>query len=126
MKVLVSSLLAPRITTSTLTKSNDSLNTKGWIGNKSCLVIITRTSMSIARPNITTGLPDRQQTWPYILQMASGKTLPVLMETLLKLALEWHLVQTWVSTAKITDKFILGLEVLHAHDVSIYFEGHVL
>jgi hypothetical protein len=107
-------------------KSNDSLNAKGWIGNKSCLVTInTRTSMIIAQPNITIGLPDRQQTWPYVLQMASGETLLVFIETLLELALEWHLVRTWVSTAKIINKFILRLG-LHAYDVTRDLESRVL
>jgi hypothetical protein len=31
----------------------------------------------------------------------------------------WHLLQTWVFTAKITNEFILRLDVLQVHDPSI-------
>lgn len=99
-------------------------NTKGWIGNKSCLVTVnTRASMSIARPNITIGLPDRQQTWPYVLQMTSGETLLVLIDTVR--AGPGMASCTDLGVHSLIDKFILGL-VLHAYDVSMDLEGCVL
>jgi hypothetical protein len=69
-------------------KDNDSLNAEGWIGGKSCLVIIgTGAPITIARLDITAGLPKRELTRSYILQMASVETHPVLKEALVELLL---------------------------------------
>jgi hypothetical protein len=54
--------------------------------------------------------------------MVLEETVPILMEMLLEL----HLVRTWVSIAKIIEKLILLLEILHAHDGSMDLEVCVL
>jgi hypothetical protein len=52
-------------------KGDDSLNVVGWIGDESCLMKFrTGASVTIARPDITAGLPERELTW----HMASGET----------------------------------------------------
>lgn len=59
-------------------------------GVTTCLVTTDNgPSIATARPDIT-GLPERKVTQPYILQMASGKTLPALNEVLVKVTLEWY------------------------------------
>jgi hypothetical protein len=56
---------------------------KGWIQDKPCLVTMdTRASVTITRPDITVGLPNREPSQPCILQMVSRETLPVLKEAL--------------------------------------------
>jgi hypothetical protein len=66
-------------------KGDDSLNVEEQTGDKSCLATIdTRASVTIVRQDITAGLPEREQTWPYVLQMESGKTFPVLKEAIVE------------------------------------------
>jgi hypothetical protein len=52
------------------------------IGDKPYILTTdTKASVMITRPNITAGLPERedtQVTQPYIPHMASGNTLPIL------------------------------------------------
>jgi hypothetical protein len=57
------------------------------MGDKPCVTIFTRASMSIARPDNAAGLPKRKLSWPYIPQIASGKTFAILNEALVKLTL---------------------------------------
>jgi hypothetical protein len=53
--------------------SHCTLNTKGQIGDKSCLVIIhTGASLTTARLDITVGLLERYLSMLYVLQMALG------------------------------------------------------
>jgi hypothetical protein len=67
-------------------RNGDSRNIKGRIVDKSCcMTIYTGPSLTIIKPDITPGLPEREQTWPYILQMASEETAPVLKEVLVEL-----------------------------------------
>jgi hypothetical protein len=42
-------------------------------------------SVMITRLDITTGLPKRDLTMPYVLQMASEEILPIVKEVLVKL-----------------------------------------
>jgi hypothetical protein len=51
------------------------------------MTIDTRASVTITRPDTTIGWPERDLSTPYILQMASGKILPILKEASVKLAL---------------------------------------
>jgi hypothetical protein len=54
-------------------QGNDSLNAKGWIGDKSCIMTMDNgASLKIAKPVITAGLPESKLTQPYVLQMVSG------------------------------------------------------
>jgi hypothetical protein len=52
--------------------------------------------------------------------MASGKTIPIFIESFVDLAL-----MTWISISVIADEFILGLDVLHTHDASMDLGCHV-
>jgi predicted aspartyl protease len=92
-------------------KGNDSLNMEGQIGDKSCLMTIdTGASVTIVRLDITAGLPVRELTRPYVLQMLSGKTLLILKEALVELTLGHCPLTTWLFVTKVTDEFILGLD----------------
>jgi hypothetical protein len=82
----------------------------------------TGASVTIARPNITTGLIKRKPCRPYFLEMMYGETLPVLVE----LTLGWTKPIIWVFISKIKDEFILGLHVLRAYDVVVDLKHHVL
>jgi hypothetical protein len=51
-------------------KDNDSLNTMGWIGDKSCLLTTdSGASMATARPDINAGIPKRELTRLYVLEL---------------------------------------------------------
>lgn len=72
----------------------------------------------MARLDNTAGLPERTQP-AYVLQMASGETLPVFKEELVKLATGRRLLQTSVFVAEATDESIMGLDDLHVHDTTV-------
>jgi hypothetical protein len=75
-------------------RGNGSLNAKGWIRDKSCPVTTDTASLMIIRPDITTGLPERELTQPYVLETVSGETLTVLKGVLVELTLQRHPQQT--------------------------------
>jgi hypothetical protein len=60
------------------------------------------------------------------LQTASGETIPVLKEAFVELNLGRRVLRLWVFVAEITDKFILGLDVLRAYDASVDLGRHML
>jgi hypothetical protein len=68
--------------------------------------------MTIAMPGITTRLPKKKLSWPYVLQTVSEETLPVLKEAQVDLNLRRGVLQMWVFVTKITGEFILGLDIL--------------
>jgi hypothetical protein len=124
--VPVSSLSHPPRTLSILVRQgDDSLNVEGQIGGKSCLMTTdTGASVVIARPDITVGVPKRELTWPYFLQLALGETFTVMKEALVYPgAVRWMI---WVRVTKIIDKFILELDVLSTHGASVDLAHHVL
>jgi hypothetical protein len=125
-KAPVQLFLPPRYTLGVSQKhGHDSMNTQVGIGDKSCLIHTdTEASVTIAIPDITTGLPERDLTTSYVLQMASGETLPISKEALITLTLGRRPLTTWVFVAKITDKFIL--DRMHTHDASMDLRHHVL
>jgi hypothetical protein len=90
------------------------------------VTIDTGVSMTIARPDVTAELPKRDPPMQCALQMASEETLPILKEALVKLTLGQCPLTTWVFVANITDEFVLGLDVMHAHDPSVDLRCHVL
>jgi hypothetical protein len=51
--------------------------------------------------------------------MASEGTIPLFKGALVELTLWWLLLTAWVFITKITEEFILGLDVLHAHNEAI-------
>jgi hypothetical protein len=96
-----------------LARKDDSLNTVGQIREKQCLVMInTRVLVTRARPDITAGLPESEMTTQHDLQLMSRDTNSSLKGVLVEVKLGRHPLTTWVFTAKITNKFILGLDVL--------------
>jgi hypothetical protein len=92
---LVSSIPPFCVTLGMSTKSNDSLNDEDKIRDTPCLMTIrTGSSVTTARPDITAGLPKRELTWLYVLQMVSRETLPHLKEVLVELTLGCHPLRT--------------------------------
>jgi hypothetical protein len=73
----------------------------------------TRPSVSITKPDITAGWPESKLSQYYMLQMASGETLPTLKEALVELTLGLSLILIYVTVTKIMDEFILGVDILH-------------
>jgi hypothetical protein len=69
-------------------RSDDCLNTEGWIGDETWLVTTEiRESVSITWPDVPAGLPKKKSTQLYVLQMVSGEILPVLKEALVHLTM---------------------------------------
>jgi hypothetical protein len=64
------------------------------------MTIDTGTSVTIARPDLTAGLPETDLNTPQVLQMASGEILSILKETLMELTQGWR-PMTWVFVASI-------------------------
>jgi hypothetical protein len=64
------------------------------------------------------GMPEREMTQPYVLQMALRDTLHVLKEDLIELTLGQHPIRAWMFCAKIIDKLFLELDVLWAYKAS--------
>jgi hypothetical protein len=68
--------------------------------------------VTIAKPDVITGHTERNPSWPYVLQMAFWKSIPILKEALVKLTLGQSTLKICVFTTEIMDDFILGLDVL--------------
>jgi hypothetical protein len=61
-----------------------SLVTQGWVGGKPCHVTVdTGAYVTVARPDIAAGWPERQPNQRFTLQTVSGQALPVLKEVFL-------------------------------------------
>jgi hypothetical protein len=91
-----------------------SLVTQGWIDDKPCLVTVD-----------TGGVCDRVHA-RHCYRMArkaaeptSWEALPVLKEVYVTLTLGRLPLKVWVFVANITNEFILGLDILHAHDATV-------
>jgi hypothetical protein len=84
-----SALSAQRHALTVISENIDpSLVTQGWIGDKPCLVTVdTGAYVTVARPDIVTGWPERQPNQSLRLQTASGEALPVLKEVYVPLTL---------------------------------------
>jgi hypothetical protein len=72
------------------------------------------------------GQPERKPSRAYVLQTASGETIPVLKEALVELSLGRRALRIWVFVTEVTDEFILGLDVLRAYDASVDLGRHLL
>jgi predicted aspartyl protease len=102
------------------------LTADGWIQEKPCrLTIDTGASATVARPDIVAGLPERELSRPYVLQTASGETIPVVKEAHVELTMGRRTLRSWVFVADIKD-FILGLDILRAYDASVDIGCRVL
>jgi hypothetical protein len=91
-------------------RSDDSLNTEHMLGDKSYLVTIdTGTSLTITRPDISAQERTNLATCPVD---GVRETVPVVTEVPVELILGLHLLQAWTFITKITNEFILRLDVL--------------
>jgi hypothetical protein len=70
--------------------------------------------VTIARPDIAKGWPEGKLNQCYGLETASGESLPILKEALVKLTLGQSPKSIWVFVTEITLAFILDLDVLHS------------
>jgi hypothetical protein len=62
-------------------RTNPSLVTQGWVGNKPCLVTVdTGAYVTVARPDIAAVWAERQPNQRYTLQMVSGEALAIFKE----------------------------------------------
>jgi predicted aspartyl protease len=104
-----------------------SLSADGWVQEKPCWVTIdTGASATVARPDIVAGLPERELSQPYVLQTASGETIPVVKEAHVELTMGRRTLRSCVFVADIADDFILGLDILRAHHASVEIGRRVL
>jgi len=117
----------PRFTLNILRQGmHDSLIAEGWIQGKPCQVTIdTGASVTIAHPDKVAGQPERKPSRTYVLQTASGETIPVLKEAFIELTLGRRALRIWVFVVEVMDEFILRLDVLQAYDASMDL-GHLL
>jgi hypothetical protein len=90
------------------------------------VTINTGACVTISRPNIATGWPERKPDLCYRLKMASGESLLRLKEALVKLTLGQSPMSISVFVAEITDDFILTLDVLHTYDAFMDLGSHTL
>jgi hypothetical protein len=123
-----SSVTPPRFTVKVLAEwAEGRLTADGWIQERPCRVTIdTGASVTVARPDIVAGLPERELSRLYVLQTASGETIPVVKEAHVVLTLGRHTLRSWVFVADIMDDFILGLDILRAYDASVDIGRRVL
>jgi hypothetical protein len=99
------------------TKADTGLVTQGWVGDKPCLVTVdTGAYVTVARPDIAAGWPEKQPNPGLALQTVSGEALPIMKKVSLTLTLGRRPLKISVFVADITDELILGLEVLRAYD----------
>jgi predicted aspartyl protease len=97
-----------------------SLIADGWVQEKPYRVTIdTGASATVARPDIVAGLPERELSQPYVLQTASGETMPVVKEAHVELTMGQRTLRSWVFVADMADAFIMGLDILRANDASV-------
>jgi hypothetical protein len=64
--------------------------------------------VTVARPNLASGWPERQPNQLYTLQTVSGEVLPILKDVFLTLTLGQRPLKIWVFVASIANEFILG------------------
>jgi hypothetical protein len=81
---------------------------------------------TVARTDIVVGLPGKKPGRQCVLQVGSGRTIPVMKVALEQLTLGQRALKIWVFVADITDEFILGLDILRAYDASVDVGRHVL
>lgn len=99
----------------------------GRIGNKPCIVTVdTGASVTIARPDIVAGLPERETTKKAYLRTISGQAFPILKEALVTLTLGKRQLIIWVFVANTTEEFTLGLDVLYAYNAVVDLCRNVL
>jgi hypothetical protein len=68
--------------------------------------------VSIARPDIVAGQPERKPSRAYIFQTALGDIIPLQNEALVELTLGRQAIRICVFVAEVSDEFILWLDIL--------------
>jgi hypothetical protein len=96
---------APHHALTVITENADpSLFTQGLVGDKPCVVTVdTGPNVTVARPDIAAGWPERQPNQRFRLQTASGEAFPILKEVFLTLILGRRPLNIWVFIANITN-----------------------
>jgi hypothetical protein len=79
----------------------------------------TGANVTVARPDIAAGWPERQPDQRFRLQRASGETLTILNVVFVTLTLGRRPLKILVFVAHITNEFIIGLGILHAYSTSV-------
>jgi hypothetical protein len=124
---LATSCPPPHYTTSVCKTVCSNLRANGRIGDKPCIVTVdTGASVSITRPDMAAGLPERDVTRKTYVRSISGQTLPIFKEALVKLTMGKCLLTAWVFVADITEEFTLGLDIMYAHNAVVDLRRHVL
>jgi hypothetical protein len=59
--------------------------------------------VTVSRPDIVAGLPETKPSRPYVMQRATGETIPVVKEARVELNLGRRSLRIWVFVADITD-----------------------
>jgi hypothetical protein len=80
-------------------------------------------SVTIARPDIFAGQTERKPSCSNVLQMSSGRTLPVVK---VQLTMGRRALTISVFVSEVRDDFNLGLDVLRAYDTSVNLELDLL
>jgi hypothetical protein len=76
--------------------------------------------------DINAGLLERKLLPPFVLQTATDEIFHVLKESLVELTLRQSIPWIWALITKITDEFILGLDILQAYNTVVALKYHVL
>jgi hypothetical protein len=84
------------------------------------------TFVTVARPDIVMGLSERRRGRQCVLQVHSGRTIPVVKEALVELTLVQRALNIWVFVADRTDEFILRLEIMCAYHATVDVGCHAL
>jgi hypothetical protein len=95
-------------------RAKTSLVTRGWVGDKLCLIPIDTGACVTAARWI-----ERQPNQYHMLETASEEALPILKEVFMTLTLGQRPLKRWVFITNGTDKLILGLNILKAYDASV-------
>jgi hypothetical protein len=93
--------------------ADPSLVIQVWVGGNPCLVTIT-----VARPDVVEGWPERQLNQKFTLQTVSGKAFHILKE-FFSLTVGRRPLKICVFVANITNNLILGLDILRPYDASV-------
>jgi hypothetical protein len=80
-----------------LTRAEERLVTDGWMQERPCHVTIDAGAfVTVARPDIVVGLPERRLGRQCILQVGLGQTIIVMKEALVELTLGQRALKIWV------------------------------
>jgi hypothetical protein len=83
------------------------------------VTVDTGAYVTAARSDIAAGCLEREPNPGFTLQSVSGESLPILKQILLLLNLGCRPLRIWVFVGNITDKLVLGLDILRAYDASV-------